>query len=168
MIHDKLHDELRSLRTEPDGWATSPAGQNVMARAIAMAQRGENPARDGRPAVRRTRNLAIVGISAGVVMATGAAAATVLFREADSPTQAGCYEALDPQADTTEPIAALVAEVGPIKACVQTWKDLGTPVDVTNLVSCVNEFGGRGVFPAAKGLDPQTACGQIGWAVDAG
>lgn len=169
MNDDELFNEIRGLRPADTDWATSTEGKNVMARAIAMGEQGETAtARPERPAVRRTRRVAIASLGAGVLMVSGVAAATLMFGKADSPTQAGCYEKLDPQANTTQPRAALVAEVGPTKACALTWAELGTTVDVTNLVSCVNEYGGRGVFPAPTGMDAAAACGQIGWAIDAG
>lgn len=169
MNDDELFNEIRALRSADTDWANSPEGKGVMARAIAMGEQGETAtARAERPAVRRTRRMVIAGIGAGALMVTGVAAATLVFGEADSPTEAGCYETLDPQADTTQAPAALVAKVGPTEACAVTWAKLGTTVDVTNLVSCVNEYGGRGVFPAPKGMDSAATCQQIGWAVDAG
>lgn len=170
MNDDKLLDELRNLRPDPtSNWATTRDGQGVMARAIALGQAAElSPTTTERPAARRTRRVATVSIGAGAVLVTGVAAATLAFQKADSPTQAGCYEALSAQADTVEASAALVERIGPVAACTETLLDLGKPVDVANMVSCVNPDGGRGVFPAPEGVDAASACGQIGWAVDAG
>jgi hypothetical protein len=162
---DEILDEIRALRsgTSPD-WATTPSGQRVMARAIAM---GESATMSQKPTAQRTRHVVIAGISVGALLVTGVAAAAAV-RQANSPTQVGCYETLSPQADTTEAERALVTEVGPVAACRQTWVELSKPIDVSNLVSCVNSHGGRGVFPAPRGTDAPSACNQIGWAVDAG
>jgi hypothetical protein len=166
MNDDELLNEVRALRPETaTNWATSPEGQLVMARAIAMGENAELGSRQ--PAPRRIRRVAVAGIGVSALLVSGVAAATVVLR-ADSPTQAGCYEALDAQANTTEASASLVARVGPEKACAQTLSELDRPVDVGNMVSCVNPYGGRGVFPAPTGATAEAACGQIGWAVDGG
>ncbi|MDP3894477.1 hypothetical protein [Nocardioides sp.] len=167
MNDDKLLNEIRALQPEPTtNWAMTPEGQGVMARAIAMGEASEQAAE--KPAVRRARRVVIAGVGAGALLVSGVAAATLALRDADSPTQAGCYETFSAQADTTEASAALVEKIGPVKACAQTLVELGKPVDVSNMVSCVNPDGGRGVFPAPKGLDAASACAEIGWAVDAG
>lgn len=157
-------DEVRALRpTGDDTWARSDAGRAVMARAMATAPATQDQA----PGRRSRRVLVAGGLAAALTVAGGTAAAVVIFR-ADSPTQAGCYSTLSASADTTEASADLVADVGAAEACRRTWAGVGEDVDTRNLVACVNEYGGRGVFPAPIDEDAASACARIGWQPDAG
>lgn len=160
---DDLLDVLRSARpVEDQDWADSARGRAVMARALSMA-----PPRQASPSRTRHR-LLLGGAAAAALTAVGGTAVAVVLMQADSPTQAGCYSALSASADTTEASADLVAKVGALEACRRTWADTGEAVDTDNPVSCVNEFGGRGVFPAPAGMSPEAACAEIGWQPDLG
>lgn len=166
MSDEDLFDQVRALHSERDSdhWATSNNGRSVMARAINSGAEGGAPVRSHRPGSRRL----VMGIAAaGLVLAGTTAAATIKAVTGDHPAQAGCYESLSADANTTEASAALVDQVGAVEACHQTWAELKSSIDTTNLVSCINGNGGRGVFPAPRTLDAASACGQIGWQADA-
>lgn len=157
---ETLFEQIRALRPDDDGWAGSDEGRNVMTRAQQWTGVADHGVR------RRGGRTVVAGVVAGGLMVGGGAAAAMAFFTADSPTQAGCYSAMSPQADTIEASSSLVAEVGATQACRQTWREVGDDVDTRNLVSCVNEHGGRGVFPARVGMTARAACGGMGWSVD--
>lgn len=168
-MNDQLLNEISNLRPADNDWSTSQEGRGVMARAIAMGQASESvQSKSATRRLTRSRRITIAALGSGTVLIGGVAAASLAFRNADSPTQAGCYETLSAQADTTEAPRALVAEVGPVEACIRTFTELEPQVDVSNMVSCVNPYGGRGVFPAPPTMTPAEACRVLGWAVDAG
>ena len=118
-----------------------------------------------RRATQRSRRIAL-GAAALVVVGGATAAATFQAITSDAPLQAGCYETLAADADTTEASPELVRRVGHAEACRATWEEVGADVDTSNLVSCLNPHGGRGVFPAPVGATPAEACSQIGWQAD--
>ncbi len=163
-MNDDIFDQIRALHRGPDdaSWATSDGGRAVMARAINSGL----PTPPTRTKQRPQRRL-IIGVAVVALMAGTTAAATIKAITGDDPTQAGCYESLAADADTTEASAALVEQVGWVEACRQTWLELGTNVNTNNLVSCINPSGGRGVFPATAELKAAGACGRIGWQPDA-
>lgn len=161
-------DEVRAIRPADDsGWARSEAGRAVMARAMTLA-----PVDEGRPGTgttrRRKQRSMLVGSSVAAALAVGGTAAAVALFEPDSPTQAGCWSALSVDADTTEASPGDVAELGAAEACRRAWTDTGEDVDTGNLVTCVNEHGGRGVFPAPGGMIEPAACASLGWQPDRG
>lgn len=162
-MNDDIFDQVRALhRPQHDrSWATSDSGRAVMARAINSG----SSAPAARTKQRPQRRL-VIGVAVALVAGT-TAAATIKAITSDQPTQAGCYEVLAADADTTEASAALVDRVGPVEACRQTWVDLGTDINTDNLVSCVNPSGGRGVFPVTVGVSAASACSRIGWQPDA-
>lgn len=163
-MNDDIFDQVRALHRPQDdsSWATTDQGRAVMARAINSGSATSPTAL--RP--RRPRRL-VIGVAAAALVAGTTAAATIKAITGDNPTQAGCYETLAADADTTEASAALVEQVGWVEACRQTWLELGTDIDTGNLVSCINPAGGRGVFPATPELNAAAACGRIGWQPDA-
>lgn len=104
---------------------------------------------------RRRRHLRFL-IPAVVVAAATAATGWALTREADDPTQVGCYASADLQAD----IIGLPLAVGddPIAACAAVWSEGGFGSSGTpDLAACVLPGGLAGVFPATDG-DP---CSQF-------
>lgn len=166
MSNDDVFDQVRALHVgrDSDQWATSELGRSVMARAMISGSTVGTPERTRRPRNRRF----VAGVAAaGLVLAATTAAATIKAVTGDHPVQAGCYESLSADASTTEASAALVDRVGATEACRQTFAELKPSIDTTSLVSCINSNGGRGVFPAPRGLDAASACGQIGWQADA-
>lgn len=160
--HDRLLDEVRDLRPDDAAWPETAEGRSALTRALVM-----NP-RDvwARPRRMHGRTSKIAAGSIIAVIAGAGSVAAVNVYIADSPTQAGCYEALSAQANTIEASADLVQRVGAVEACRQTWANVQQDVDTTNLVVCVNSAGGRGVFPAGRGVTATAACGQIGWQPD--
>lgn len=160
-----IDDEIVALRpADHPAWATSPRGKAVMNRAMSSTVIADDP----QPSATRRghrrwapRTLAIGGLVAGTV-AVGTAAAVITAASPDDPTRAGCYSSLSAAADMTEAASDLVRQVGPADACRRTWQSIGESVDTTNLVLCITSTGGRGVFPAAAGMTPAEACGQIG------
>ena len=163
-MNNDILDQVRALHRPQDdeGWTTSDDGRAVMARAINSG----SAAAAGRTKQVRQRRV-VIGVAALTLVAGTTAAATIKAISGDEPTQAGCYETLTADADTTEASAALVERVGSVEACRQTWSNLGTAVDTNNLVSCINPSGGRGVFPAIAGTSAASACSSIGWQPDA-
>lgn len=163
-MNDDIFDQVRALHRPQDdaSWATSDSGRAVMARAI--------NAGSAAPAVKakqRPRRRLVFGFAAIALVAGTTAAATIKAITGDHPTQAGCYETLAADANTTEASAALVERVGSVEACRQTWGQLGTDIDTDNLVSCINPSGGRGVFPVTAEASAAAACSRIGWQPDA-
>lgn len=163
---ESVLDEIRTIRpTDDTGWARSEAGRAVMERARTLEPLGDNDP-DRRP--RRARRVLVGGtIAAALTVAGGTAAAVVLF-QADSPTQAGCWSTLSPVADMTEASRRDVDALGAAEACRRAWEATGEDVDTGNLVTCVNEYGGRGVFPAPEGMGEPAACMTMGWQPDRG
>lgn len=163
-MNDDIFDQVRAVHRPHDdaSWSTSDRGRAVMARAINSG----STVPGGRTKQRPQRRL-VIGVAAVALVAGTTAAATIKAITGDDPTQAGCYETLAADADTTEASAALVERVGSVEACRQTWLELGTDIDTGNLVSCINPSGGRGVFPATADLSAAGACSRIGWQPDA-
>lgn len=163
-MNDDIFDQVRAMHRPQDdaSWATSDSGRAVMARAINSAPSGPVVGTKQRPQRRF-----VIGVAAVALVAGTTAAATIMAITGDDPMQAGCYETLSADADTTEASAALVDQVGSVEACRQTWLQLGTKLDTDNLVSCINPSGGRGVFPAPADLGAAAACSRIGWQPDA-
>ena len=163
-MNDDIFDRVRALHRPQDdsSWATTDEGRAVMARAI-----NSGSATPLTKTKQRPQRRLVIGAAAVALVAGTTAAATISAITGDDPTQAGCYETLRADADTTEASAALVEQVGSVEACRQTWLELGTDIDTGNLVSCINPAGGRGVFPAPAELDAAAACGRIGWQPDA-
>ena len=156
--HDPLLTTLNSVRPrEPEGWASSPTSQRIRALATSSAEPTVL-----RPHRRRRRTPVVVGVTGALVLGGGAAVAGALF-EADSPGVAACYTSLSAQADTIEADPELVRTLGAQDACATTLDKLETGVDASRLVSCVNEFGGRGVFPVPGDRALDTACASLGW-----
>lgn len=156
---------LRSTRpVEPDGWAHSATARRIRASAL-ISHGGTDNLVDlaGRP--RRRRPAQVIGIASALVIGGGAAVAAVVF-QADNPTVAGCYTSLSENADMTEISSARVAEVGAAQACAEVLAVVEPDVDTTHLVTCLNEFGGRGVFPVAAGTDASAACDSLGWQLE--
>ncbi|MFI7589286.1 hypothetical protein ACIB24_19645 [Spongisporangium articulatum] len=155
-----LLEELTALRPQPDlDWPDSPAGQRVMYLAL---ERGSVPEVRRRPTRRPLGRRFWIAIALIVALLT-AGAGIALYVLPDDPTQAGCYSALDPQADTIVPDPAVVARVGAVAACQELWPLLRRgPADTSNPVVCINDANGRGVFPAPPGLSGQEACDRIG------
>lgn len=153
---------------QDDAWADTESGRAVMETAIARGRAGlPRPDEAGPVAEPRRRAWTrpwVVAVGVGAVIVVTSAAALILPREPDIPTQAGCYSELAADADTIEASADLVAEVGAAEACRQTWASVhDDTVDTRNLVACVNPFGGRGIFPAPPNLSASNACGSMGW-----
>lgn len=160
-----IDEEMVALRpADNPAWATSPRGKAVMTQAMSSTVVADDPwPSTTRRGLRRwaPRTLAIGGLLAGTV-AVATAAAVITAASPDDPTRAGCYSSLSAAADMTEAVPDLVRQVGPEDACRRTWQSIGESVDTTNLVLCITTSGGRGVFPAAAGMTPAEACGQIG------
>lgn len=163
MTKTDVFDEIAALRPIDEAWAISESGQKVLRRAFT----GAAPATAARASAtsrgrwRRPRSY-VFGVLVTGTLVAGTAAAAIIAATPDNAAQAGCYSTLSGQADMTEASSDLVQKVGPIQACKSTWNSTAENVDTTNLVLCVTPSGGQGVFPAPAGMNPASACGQIG------
>lgn len=140
-------------------WAESAAGQRVLNQTLRQAKSPTTSRRSMR------KPLTIAACLLGMSAIAGTAAATLTGREANRPDEVGCYEALDPQANTTVLGQSSLDKVGGdfVTACRSIWPEVitpGTPAPA-NLVTCVNTAGGRGVYPAPEGLSERDACARI-------
>lgn len=152
-MNDDLMTRLAQARppTEP-GWAESGDGQQTLTRVIRNAEHGTS----SRRRVRRPGT--VLACLVGFTAVAGTAAATLASREANTTDQVGCYETLDPQANVT----GLTTTTGDfVAACRRIWPEGFGTAAPSDLVVCVNSAGGRGVYPAPRGMSERDACAKI-------
>lgn len=108
----------------------------------------------------------LVGLSLAIAAGASliASGQSVTFRPTSDPFSVGCYDTLNQQADTM--VLGFKEKSGMAAAgiCAQEWAAQGHPVG-ENLVTCVVNGGGLGVFPNSSGLSAEDACASIGAAV---
>lgn len=104
--------------------------------------------------------LCVAGVAVGAALV--AAAPGVQERPTSDPFTVGCYDSLDQQANTT--IVAYTPQthrLSPEELCTQEWASQGHPAH-HDLVTCVVDGGGTGVFATNDAASPADACGSIG------
>lgn len=141
--------------SEVQGWVDGPEGQRILADIMA----------EGLPARRHDgRRLIIPGVVAILLLATGAA--TYLLAPSSpttEPRQVGCYAELSMQAETALPTVGPSYEgVGAAGICAAQWPAVFGEPAPRDLVTCIVEGGGVGVFPNAESLPADEACSSIG------
>ena len=132
----------------------------------AGALTGDRPITAGRSRRPRRRVLLMVPLAAAVA-AAAVAAGVVSRRPTVDPLSVGCYDQLSQQASTTVlGPDSFPPGMTPVQACRAAWASFtdgqSAPAD---LVVCVVDGGGTGVFPNRDGMSAEEACGSIGAAL---
>lgn len=150
---DPVDDELI------EGWERSEEALQVFERVV-----GNDRARVAHHAPRSRSRRRVVGAALGAVLltATTAAAFALISRPTTNPLSVGCYERLDQGANTAVfAIDQADESLGPAGICARQWQEAFGEAAPTNLVTCIVDGGGTGVFPNPSGLAVQEACASI-------
>jgi hypothetical protein len=143
-----------------DGWEQSDQARRILD-GVFDTDRASVSTPHAPPSRSRRR---LVGIVLGVALlaATTAAAYALISRPTTDPLSVGCYERLDQEADTAVfRIGRSDESLGAAAICAREWQGaFGEPAPA-NLVTCVVDGGGTGVFPIRPGLAPEEACASI-------
>lgn len=147
---------LKSRNPVPDPLSFPEPQSDPTAQALLQQIRSSPGAGPRGVRHRRLGRRLLIPVAVGAALATTAAAAWVLNRSPDDPTQVACYREADLSAD----IVALMTGPDPVAQCRQVWEagtfsgSGGSP----ELAPCVLPSGIVGIFPAVES-DP---CGKLG------
>jgi hypothetical protein len=143
-----------------DGWEQSDQARRILDGVLDTDRASVSSPRAPRLRSRRR----VVGVALGVALlaATIGAAYALISRPTANPLSVGCYERLDQDADTAVfRIERADESLGAVGICAREWQGaFGEPAPA-NLVTCVVDGGGTGVFPIPPGLAPEEACASI-------
>ncbi len=156
MTPDDPFEWLRSRNPVSDPSALPEPQADPTALGVLRRIRTSETGGRGRRHRRLGRRL-LIPVAVGAALATTAAAAWVLNRPPDDPTQVACFREVDL---SSSDIIALTAGSDPIAQCGQVWDEgeFAGSGSSPELAPCVLPSGIVGVFPAVKG-DP---CVRLG------
>jgi len=157
-------DWLHSVNPVPDSTGLEKPRSDPAAQALL-----ERIREDAGVSLRHRRHVRrfLIPVVAVAAVTTTAAAAWVLSRKADDPTQVACFRADDRDAD----IVGLAGDGDPISLCREVWEtgQLGPSPGPPALQACVLVSGIVGVFPGENddvcrrlGLNPADLSGDRG------
>lgn len=143
-----------------EGWEQSDQALGIFERVVdaGLASMTTHQTSPRRP----RRRFVGVALGAALLAASTAAAFALISRPTSDPFSVGCYERPDQGANTAVFAIDNIGEsLGPAGICATQWQDAFGVPPPANLVTCIVDGGGTGVFPNPSGLYAEEACGAI-------